>query len=397
MTEWLVGHFIKNKDDVQNEQVRLAYGNLSSITGIVCNVFLFVLKFLIGLLSNSIAIISDAFNNLSDCLSCLVTMFGYHLAAKPADQEHPFGHGRMEYIVSFFVSGVILIVGFELFRSSITKIIHPEEVHFSWMMVIILAASILVKVWMGSFNKTLGKRINNIAMIATSQDSMNDVFATSATLAALILSAWIPSIPFDGIAGLVVSLFIFCSGYGIAKEIIDKLLGGPASHELTEKIRTLILSHPEIIGVHDMMIHDYGPGRQFGSAHAEVESSMDFLKAHDVIDQAEREVYEKTHVFMTLHMDPIDISDPQTNAYREEVMHILHSIDPKLSMHDFRVVYGQTHTNLVFDVVIPFGCTHSSQEITDRINSALSNQVQKLYTVITFDHEFTSDADQEDL
>lgn len=390
MTTWLINHFVKNQENITNEKVRFSYGRLSSLTGIACNIFLFLLKFTIGIMTASISITSDAFNNLSDCMSCLVTLFGYKLAAKPADKEHPFGHGRMEYVVSFIVAVIIFIVAFELFRSSLDKIFHPEAVHFNIVLFIILLSSILVKFWMSSFNMTIGHRINNIAMIATAQDSRNDVVATSVTLAALLLSGLFPNIPFDGIGGVIVSCFVLYSGVGISKDIIDKLLGSPASTEMVNSIKDQILSHPEIVGVHDMIINDYGPGMQIGSAHAEIDCHMDMLKAHDVIDQAERELDENLHVIMTLHMDPVDYSDPQTAAYREEVLRILERIDPQLSMHDFRVVPGESHTNLVFDILIPYECSLKKEQIQAEIDKALSMNASKLYTVINFDHAFTT-------
>ena len=393
MTQWLVQVFVRNWKKTEDESVRASYGTLSSITGIVCNVFLFSLKFAIGILVNSIAITSDAFNNLSDCMSCLITLFGYKLAAKPADKEHPFGHGRMEYVVSFVVSVIIFIVAFELLRSSFDKIVHPTELNFSLPLFIILLSSILVKLWMSSFNATLGHKINNIAMLTTAQDSKNDVMVTSVSLAALLLSHFFHGIPFDGIAGVLVALVVCWSGVGIARDIIDKLLGSPASEELVNQIKEQILSHPEILGVHDMIINDYGPGMQIGSAHAEIDCHMDILKAHDVIDQAEREVDEKLHVIMTLHMDPTDYSDPETAAYHEEIMRILRDIDPQLSIHDFRVVPGQSHTNLVFDVLMPFACTHNGPEIKQKIDEEMAKKATRIYTVINFDKPFTSAAE----
>ena len=391
MTEWLLKHCVKNYQNTDSETVRTAYGTLSSVTGMLCNVFLFAVKFAIGMLTQSISITSDAFNNLSDCMSCLVTLFGYKLAAKPADKEHPFGHGRMEYVVSFIVAIIIFIVGYELFSSSIDKIIHPQSVIFSWPLFIILAASILVKLWMSLFNKTLGRKINNIGMIATAQDSRNDVIATAVTLLALFLSKFVPSIPVDGIAGLIVSGFIFYSGYGISKDIIGELLGNPADQKQTTAIKNMILSYPEVLGVHDMIIHDYGPGKELGSAHVEVDSQMNFLKAHDVVDQAERKIYEKMHVMMTLHLDPVDTTNPVCNAYRDETSRILHEMDPNLSMHDFRIVSGPTHTNLVFDVMIPYECKYTKEEIQKRLDEELTKQATQIYTVITFDHEYTQE------
>lgn len=394
MTQFLIKRFIKDPENIRDEKVRLAYGTLTSAIGMCCNIFLFILKGIIGLTIHSISIISDGFNNLSDCMSCLITLFGYRLSAKPADKEHPFGHGRMEYVVSFIVAIIIFIFGFQLLNTSIDKIIHPDEVSFNLVLVIILAASILVKVWMAFFYRSIGTKINNMAVKAASDDSRNDVLATAISLIAIVLSAFTKDIPFDGIAGVILACFIFYSGYGIAIEIINQLLGAPASNELTAAIRNQMLSHKEIVGVHDMIIHDYGPGVQIGSAHAEVNAKMDFLAAHDVIDEAEREIEENLHVMMTIHMDPIIVDDPLLNEYKKMVDAILNEIDPNLSMHDFRMVSGPTHTNLVFDILVPYDEKLSNIEIKDKINAQLAGKPVKFYTVIHFDRGFISEEDE---
>ncbi len=395
MTSLLVKKFIKNSEDINNPSVRLAYGFLSGIVGIICNVFLFILKFIIGTYIHSISIVSDSFNNLSDSLSSVITLLGYKVASKPADEEHPFGHGRMEYVASFIVSNIIFVVAFELFTSSIQKIIHPEAIQFSWLSFFLLAASILVKIWLSRFNSKLGKKTNNIGMLAVSDDARNDVFVTLATIIALLFSKVNSTIPFDGIAGLTVSIVIFYSSFGIAKEIIGKLLGNPISKKEANEIENIILEYPEIQGVHDLMIHDYGPGRQFGSAHAEVDAKMDFLHAHDIIDDAERKIHEKTGVMMTLHLDPISLDDPLVQKYLSEVKDILQSIDSTLSVHDFRIVTGPTHTNLVFDVLVPYTCTTSTAKIEETINASLSHHEKPIYTVITFDHKYISENEDE--
>lgn len=394
MTQFLIKRFIKDPENIRDEKVRLAYGTLTSAIGMCCNIFLFILKGIIGLTIHSISIISDGFNNLSDCMSCLITLFGYRLSAKPADKEHPFGHGRMEYVVSFIVAIIIFIFGFQLLNTSIDKIIHPDEVSFNLVLVIILAASILVKVWMAFFYRSIGTKINNMAVKAASDDSRNDVLATAISLIAIVLSAFTKNIPFDGIAGVILACFIFYSGYGIAIEIINQLLGAPASNELTAAIRNQMLSHKEIVGVHDMIIHDYGPGVQIGSAHAEVNAKMDFLAAHDVIDEAEREIEENLHVMMTIHMDPIIVDDPLLNEYKKMVDAILNEIDPNLSMHDFRMVSGPTHTNLVFDILVPYDEKLSNIEIKDKIDAQLAGKPVKFYTVIHFDRGFISEEDE---
>lgn len=396
MTDWLVQRFVKNPEDIDDEKTRFSYGVLSSLAGIACNIFLFLLKLISGLVMNSISVMSDGFNNLSDCMSCIITLFSYKLAAKPADKEHPFGHGRMEYVSSFIVTIIIFIVVFQLLVDSINKIINPEPVTFNLILFVLLAASILVKIWMSRFNTVLGNKIDNISMLTAAQDSKNDVYVTLISLVAMLLAAFTKGFPFDGVAGVLLSIFLFYQGFQMAMGIINKLLGTPADHKLVQKITKQILSHPEIMGVHDVMIHDYGPGVKIGSAHAEVDGSMDIMVAHDVIDQAEQEVQENCHVMMTLHMDPLNLSDPTILHYRTIVLRILHQIDPHLSMHDFRTVTGDTHTNLIFDVLIPFDCKLEGEQIKKLIDKELAKETIKFYTVITFDRGYVSYEDSDE-
>ena len=342
---------------------------------------------------NSVSIVSDGFNNLSDCMSCLITMFGYKLASKPADREHPFGHGRYEYLVSLLVAVMIIVVTFQLFLSSMDKILHPTPVRFDLVLFLLLAASILVKIWMSAFNTKLGKKLNNMVMLTTAQDSRNDVFVTALSLVAMVLSTVNRTVPFDGIFGIVLACILFYSGYSMIRDIVDRLLGAPADSSLTKEIRDEILSYPEIIGVHDMIIHEYGPGCHIGSAHAEVNAHTEFMHAHDVIDCCERAIQDKYHVMMTLHMDPVDYSNPKVNAYRTEVTEILRQLHAGLSMHDFRIVAGTSHTNLVFDILMPYSCTISEDEIRETIETKMAelHPETKLYTVITFDRSYVED------
>lgn len=388
MQELLINHFIKNKEDIHNESVRLAYGLLTSITGIVLNIALFVLKLVVGLKSGSISIASDAFNNLSDCLSCIVMLLGYKLASKPADRQHPFGHGRYEYIVSFIVTILIFIVGHELMTSSIHRIKQIEPVQYSIVMLVLLVVTMLVKIWMARFNLKIGKRIDNLAMIASAKDSRNDVFTTLIAVLTMVLSTKYPRIPFDGIGGLIVSFVIFVSGYGIAKEIIDKLLGSPASYELTEMIKESILEDENIQGIHDLIIHDYGPGVKIGSAHVEVDADMEFRKAHEIVDLAERRIEKETHVLMTLHLDPIELNNPVLDEYENRVKDVLTSLDETLSLHDFRMVKGEQHINLVFDVLIPFSSYFTKEEIQDKIEEEFKKDKEEVYCIITFDRAY---------
>lgn len=388
MTNFLVRTFVKDHENIKDPRTRESYGTLSSIVGIVCNILLFVLKYVMGTLSNSIAIVSDAFNNLSDSASCIVTLLGYKISAKPADKDHPFGHGRMEYLTSLIIAAVILVMGIELLKDSIGKLFHPEEVKFSIIVIISLVASVGVKLWMSAFNTALGRKINSTVMLATAKDSRSDVIATAATIVSVVASLF-TSLPIDGLMGIVVSVFILKAGYEIIKDTVDELLGKPADAETVKEITDIVCKDERIIGVHDMIIHNYGPGNMIGSCHAEVRSSEDFIAAHDLIDRIERDVYKNLKIAMTIHMDPIEIDDENINFCRQLVLNAVDSIDNVLKIHDFRTVTGETHTNLIFDIVIPFGFKHTDSEIKQMIDEQLSKEDTKYYTVITFDHDYT--------
>lgn len=392
MTELLLKCFIKDYRDTEKESVRLAYGTLSSLAGICCNLFLFALKFIIGTLMNVVSITGDAFNNLSDCITCIVALFGYHMAAKPADREHPFGHGRMEYVVSFMASILICAVGVQLFRDSLDKVLHPSPIMFSFPMFFILAASVLVKVWMSLFYKKLGTATKNTIILTSSQDSINDVITTSATLFSLIAALFLPSVPIDGLAGMAVSVVVLRAGYGLAKEIIDRLLGRPADADLFNSIKKIILSYPETIGVHDVIVHDYGPGRMIGTAHVELDSRMTFLEAHNTVDRAERELSEKLHISMTLHMDPVEQDDPEALQYRQKVVEFLKTVDNRISIHDFQHVHHGKRLVLYFDVLLPYGVSESPVNIQNRIDDYLRSENSLVSAVIAFDHNFTEES-----
>ena len=389
MINYLINKYIKNADDIQNETVRFAYGKLTSIIGIAANLLLFIVKLTIGFITRSVSIMSDGFNNLSDVMTCLVTVLGYRIASKPADKEHPFGHGRVEYVVSFVIAVVIFTVSFELIKQGIQQIIEPNEILFKPVLMLILVLSIGVKLWISYLNHTIGKRIDNLAMIATAQDARNDAWSTLITIVAMLLSQLKTTFPFDGVATLVIACFILKSGYELIKEIVDRLIGKPADQELVKQIREIILKHKEIRGLHDLIIHDYGPSVKIGSAHAEVDAKMNFVKIHDIIDQAEREVGDTLHVMMTFHMDPIEYDNPITNAYFEDLKCILSQIDPAITVHDFRTVLGDEHTNLVFDLVIPYSFYLEDEQIKTEIDRHFEKYPNKIYTVITFDHPYT--------
>lgn len=386
MTDLLLKVFIKD-NNYADVIVREKVGVLSSITGIVLNIFLFLIKFIMGTLANSIAIISDGFNNLSDSASCIITLFGYKMAAKPADKDHPFGHGRFEYLTSLVIATIILLVGFELFKNSFDKIITPNKVVYSTIILISLVFSVICKLWMSMFNNKLGKLCNSSVMLATSKDSRNDVVTTFGTIVALILSQF-TDLPIDGIVGVLVSLFVLFSGFGIVRDTVDELLGKPISEEQMNELINYIESFDCVIGVHDVLIHNYGPSKQIGSAHVEVSSHGNVLDIHDSIDMIEREIYTRFKIMMTLHMDPIDESDAVRNKCKLLIKDILNNIDSNLTFHDLRVVSGPTHTNIIFDVVMPFNFKYSNDELHKLIDDELAKEDVKYFTVVTFDNKY---------
>ena len=410
MVNFLIKTFIKNSENTENPKIHQKYGTLSSIVGIICNVLLFLIKYAMGTLSHSISIVSDAFNNLSDCAGCLVTLLGYKMASKPADKnhplsdaassivtiigfklskkpadaEHPFGHGRMEYLTSLIIAALIIFVGIELLKNSVEKIINPVEIRFSFAVLFSLVFSIAVKLWMAVFNAELGKKINSSVLTATAKDSKSDVIATSATLIALICSLF-TALPVDGVMGLLVSVFILKSGYDIVKDTVDELLGKPADPEIINHIKEYVLKNDKIIGIHDLIIHSYGPGNMIGSCHVEVKSNESFTEVHDIVDSIEREIHNNLNILMTIHMDPIEVNDMLTNKCKKLVNNIIHSIDSSLDLHDFRIVSGESHTNLIFDLVVPFECKYSNEELKQKIDMQLSKENINYYTVIVFD------------
>ncbi len=387
MVNLLIKTFVKDYENVTDNQVRGRYGMLSSFVGIFCNILICSAKFIIGSLVHSISIISDGFNNLSDCASCIVTMFGYKMASKPADKDHPFGHGRMEYLTSLIIAAVIVLVGGELLKTSVTKIIHPTEVKFTVVAVVVLVLSIAIKIWMGYFNNKLGRRINSSVMLATAKDSFSDVAATSATLIALFASIW-TDLPIDGVMGVIVSVIILIAGFGIIRETVDQLLGKPADEELVEQLKKVVKDNNVSLGMHDLIIHSYGPGNLIGSVHVEVDAKGDILSIHDAIDELEREIYEKLQIQMTIHMDPVETDNEVLITYRTRMNTLIKNINSKLSMHDFRMVTGPTHTNLIFDVVIPYDEKCDENEIRESIRKELSKEDSTFYAVITFDKSF---------
>jgi len=387
MTNFLIRIFIKQPDNTDSQKTRAAYGTLSSFVGIFCNIILFIAKYIVGTLSNSISIISDAFNNLSDSASCILTLFGYKISSKPADKDHPFGHGRMEYLTSLIISAIIVFVGLELFKGSLQKLLNPEEVKFSIAALVSLIISIGIKLWLSLFNTTLGKKINSVVMLATAKDSRNDVITTISALIALVFSIF-SDLPLDALMGIFVSLFILKSGYEIIKDTVDELLGKPASPETTSKLYSMILKNEKIIGVHDMIVHSYGPSCTIASCHVEVKATENFVAVHELVDKIERDVLNEMNILLTIHMDPIDTDDENVQECKNMILEIIGNIDNALHIHDFRIVSGEMHTNLIFDLVVPYKTKYSSDEIKAMIDDRLSKFDHRYFTVITFDTEY---------
>ncbi len=390
MTKLLIKLFIKDAGNTENPAVRVRYGVLSGAVGIACNLLLTIAKFLIGSLTNSIAITADAVNNLSDAGSSTVTLFSFKAANRPADDEHPFGHGRIEYVAALGVAFLILMMGFELVRSSIDKIMHPEALAFSVPALIVLLLSIGVKIWMALFNHQLGKRIDSPAVGAVVMDSVSDTAATTVSMLALILSKF-TALPLDGYMGIVVALFIFYTGIQIVRDTVGSLLGQAPDPKLVKELESEILSFDGVVGVHDLIVHNYGPNRIFASAHAEVPSNEDIMKSHDTIDLIEREIKKKFHIDMVIHMDPIVVDDEQINRLRLQLSEIAREIDPRFTIHDFRMVEGPTHTNLIFDLVIPHNCKMKKSEIYRRVNELVNELGPQYYTVITVENSFVTE------
>ena len=383
---FLVRRFIKNYQDTKDASVRTSVGKLSGIVGILNNLFLFVIKFVIGTIVHSVSIQADGVNNLTDAGSNIISILSFHLANKPADKDHPFGHERTETIASLFVGILILVLGFETAKESISKVIHPGSIDFRIASVIILLISIIVKFWMYAYNKKLSKAYDSSLLEATALDSISDVCGTTAVLVSTLLS---PVLHFnlDGYMGIVVSGIILYGAYGLLRDMINSLIGEAPDPELVHNIVDRIMAHPAILGVHDMMLHNYGPNKIFASAHVEVDSSKDIFETHDHIDNIEREVKENMNIDLVLHMDPVKVNDPETELYRAKVVKAIHQIDPKWGFHDFRIVSGPTHVNLVFDLVIPFEEKYSQEEIEDMLLKHIQSD-KKIYFVLTIDHPY---------
>lgn len=387
MVKLLIKLFIKDSKNTDSPKVRTSYGVLSGAVGIVVNIILTVAKFLIGTMTGSISITADAINNLSDAGSSVVTLVGFKMSRKPADKDHPYGHGRIEYISALIVSFLVLMMGFELLKSSVGKIRAPEAVTFSWTAFIVLVVSILFKLWLAYFNSSVGKRIKSTANKAVVADSLSDTAATSAALISLVISRF-SSLPVDGWFGAVVSCFIIYSGIGILKDTVSPLLGQPPEKDFVDKIDTEIMSYENIVGVHDLIIHDYGPGRLFASAHAEVPANVDVMKSHDTIDLIERNILKKYNLLISIHLDPVVVDDLRINHLKELTQNAVKEIDDRITIHDFRVVDGPTHSNLIFDVLAPRDIKYKDFELNNIICEKLSKIDERYFCVITVEYSF---------
>lgn len=388
MTEFLVNKFIKDSANIESTEVRTRYGMLASVVGIFCNVLLFSVKLAIGLILSSLAVTADAFNNLSDAASSIISFVGVKMAGKPADAEHPFGHGRIEYIAALIVSFLVIEVGFTFFKSSISKIMHPEEITFDPVPFIILILSILVKLWMAFFNNKLGKRIDSKVMLATAADSLGDVITTSATVISIVICHF-TSINVDAIAGLIVSGIVVWSGVSIAKDTLEPLIGQRVPSELYQKITDMVESYEGIVGAHDLIVHNYGPNRSMATIHAEVPNDVSIEASHEIIDRIERDAKKELNILLVIHMDPVEMRDEEVLELRDKTSHIVHALDPELHFHDFRVLKENEQKNLIFDLVVPDSYTEKdANRVMHQLIALLHEMEKNVDCIITLDRSF---------
>ena len=388
MTDFLVNKFIKDSTNIESTEVRTRYGMLASVVGIFCNVLLFSVKLTIGLILSSLAVTADAFNNLSDAASSIISFIGVKMAGKPADAEHPFGHGRIEYIAALIVSFLVIEVGFTFFKSSISQILHPEEISFDLVPFVILILSILVKLWMAFFNNKLGKRIDSKVMLATAADSLGDVITTSATVLSIIICHF-TSINVDAIAGLIVSAIVIWSGISIAKDTLEPLIGERVPAELYQKITDIVESYDGIVGTHDLIVHNYGPNRSMATIHAEVPNDINIDVSHEIIDKIERDVKKDLNILLVIHMDPVEMRDEEVLSLREKTSRIVHALDPELNFHDFRVLKENEQRNLIFDLVIPDSYSEKdANRVMHQLVSLLHEMDGNVECIITLDRSF---------
>ena len=383
MTHLLIRLFVPGADRASEQTIRLRYGQLAGIVGIAANVLLCLVKLLAGIVTHSISVMADAVNNLTDALSSVISLISFHLSGKEPDKEHPFGYGRTEYIAGLFVSMLIIFVGFQFIKSSADRILHPSAVLFSWSSILLLVVSMLVKLWLGLFNRRIGKAIDSPVLMAAMQDSLNDVITTGVVVLGMIASRF-TTLPVDGYVGIVVAAFILYAGYGLAKDALSPLIGEKADPELVQEIHELVTSYDDVLGIHDLIAHNYGAGRWFASVHAEVPSDGDMIAIHETIDAIEQQALKSLNVFLVIHMDPIEINNERVQTVRSQTEQVLHAIDPTLSMHDFRMVDGEHQINLIFDVVVDRDFV--PEELRTRIRTELHAIDPRFNPVIVCDH-----------
>ena len=396
MTEFLIRHFIKDYKDVEKISVRTAYGVLASIVGIFCNVFLFAVKFAVGLILHSVSVTADAFNNLSDAGSSIISFVGVKMAEKPADKDHPFGHGRIEYIAALVVSFLVLEVGFTFLKDSFGKILHPETMNFQIVSVVILILSIAVKLWLGLFNRKLGEKIDSKVMMAVFTDSMGDVITTAATILSLIFFA-VTDINIDGIVGVGVALVVMWAGVGIAKDTLEPLIGQAIDPEVYEKIKHFVEKYDGIEGTHDLIVHNYGPGRSMASIHAEVPNDVDIEQSHEIIDRIERDAAKELGIFLVIHMDPVEMKDKRVLKIRDKTVQLLHDLDPACTIHDFRMVHGEYQTNLIFDMVVPIDYDEKKKsDLSLQLMEKIKEVDPRYECVITVESDYVAQSSPDD-
>lgn len=388
MNELLTRLFIKDHEKTSNPIVREKYGKLAGAVGIVSNLLLCIMKIAIGIFSKSIAIIADGINNLADASSSIITLVGFKLASMPEDEDHPYGHARIEYLAGLFVSIFIIVIGLQLFKSSVTKILDPEPLVFNITTVVILAAAIVIKLWQASFNVCVGKKIKSVALMATAADSRNDVISTSVVLISVLVARF-TGLQIDGFMGCAVALFIIWSGIQLVRETSSPLLGEAPDQEMVDGIMDIVKREPGILGVHDLVVHNYGPGKVFASVHIEVDADGDLMKSHDMIDNIERLVKESLRIEFVVHMDPIKVNDPLIHKMRALISDVLEPLDGVENIHDFRIVPGPTHTNIIFDAVLSPGCALNEKDITAIADKAVKDVDESYFVVITFDRMYT--------
>lgn len=388
MGKFLIKLFVKDYENTSDPVVRERYGKFAGIVGIISNIILCAMKIIIGIFSNSIAIIADGINNLADASSSVMTLIGFKLASQPEDEDHPYGHARIEYLTGLFVSILIIIIGVQLFRTSIDKILDPEPLEFSYTTVIVLVAAIAIKLWQTFFNMGIGKKINSVTLIATGSDSRNDVISTGVVLLSVLIGRF-TGLQIDGYMGCLVALFIVWSGIQLVRETSSPLLGEAPDEDLVRSITDVVSSEPGVLGIHDLMVHNYGPGKIFASIHVEVDADGDLMKSHDMIDNIERHVKDTLHIEFVIHMDPVRVNDPLIIRLRSIIEKAFAPLDGVESIHDFRIVPGPTHTNVIFDAVLSPGCTYPEKQILRIADDAVKAIDDKYFVVITFDKAYT--------